>query len=93
VKESGGAGSRIPPGDVGFDLSRSVSRAVPVADELVEGDRTDVSIGVDPSAGRIVEKRDLVAVRVAAAIARWMTSRDAPTLRCALLQILLMLDQ
>ena len=92
-KEGGGAGSRIPPDDVGLDLSRSVSAGSPVGDGSQAATTSAVSLGVDPSTGRNVESRpDVVRDRLCTTLAQWITAPDVRTLRRALLEILSALE-
>jgi hypothetical protein len=94
VKVGGGAGSRIPPDDVGFDRSRSVSDGSSVADPDEVERPSFLSIGVDPFPGRKVENRpDAVREKLFCALAEWTMTRDARTLCRALLDVLSELDQ
>src|SRR3954470_23758104 len=72
VKKGGGAGSRIPPSDVGFDRSRPVSDGSPVAEREEVASASSVSIGIDASSGRKVgSSRDPICEQLALALERW----------------------
>jgi len=92
-KTSGGAGSRIPPSDVGFDRSRSVSDGCLVGDGGTLARTESVSIGVDLSTGRNVESRtSTVHDDLFAALSQWIRAPDVRALRRALLAILSALE-
>jgi hypothetical protein len=92
-KVGGGAGSRIPPGDVGFDRSRLVSDGSPVGDGEDVVSPSSISIGVDPFARRKVENGpNVVRDRLFTALAQWTMAPDARALRRALLEILSALE-
>jgi hypothetical protein len=93
MKKGGGAGSRSQPDDICFDRSRSVSVGDPVGDGKGVAITSSVSIDVDPSSGRKVERgRDPVCERLATALAQWAAEADVPALRRALFEILTALD-
>jgi hypothetical protein len=92
-ENSGGAGSRIPPGDIGFDPSRSVSNGAPVVDGGKVDCASSVSIGLDAPSGRNVESsRDPVCERLALALVRWTAQPNVRALQRALLEILIAME-
>jgi hypothetical protein len=92
-KSGGGAGSRIPPSDVGLDTSRSVSDGCPVADHEEVESASSVSTGVDVPSGRKVEgSRDPICERLALALARWTAGPNVSVLRRALLEVLIAIE-
>jgi len=89
-KHCGGARSRIQPGDVGFDRSRSVSDGASVDDCEELDSASSVSLSLDAPSGRKVESpRDPICERLALALARWTAEPNANVLRRALLEVLI----
>jgi hypothetical protein len=92
-KESGGAGSRTPPDDAGFDPSRSVSGGFLVDDATADRPSMPVSIDHDPSSGRTVENgAAAVDQQLALALTQWKHAHDVRALRRELLQLLACLE-
>jgi len=92
-KSGGGAGSRIPPTDIGLDPFRSVSDGCPIADHEEVESASSVSVGLDAPSGRKVERsRDPICERLALALARWTADPNVSVLRRALLEVLIEIE-
>ncbi len=91
-EDSGGAGSRIPPSDAGFDRSRSVSDGSAVGHGQQVANAVSGSIGIDRSAGSNVEDADPVRDNLVGALAQWISAPEVRLLRTMLLKILIALE-
>ena len=103
----GGAGSRILPASVGDDRSGSVSIDDTVAPGQIPRQADPVSIGIDPSGGRMVEpesaqsrptaspaaRTDSISRHLTAALLDWHDHTDRKRLRASILQLLLRLEE